>query len=72
MKAQYANSPNGAMDCLADATMEVASDPYMSDSQKVEKVTELIRIVGNGLSLADMRGLIDKGLADCERALASR
>ena len=72
MKARYADSPGGVMDCLADATVEVVNDPHMSEAQKTAKVMELIKIVGDGLSLADMRGLIDEGLADCERALASK
>jgi len=70
MKARYANSASGVMDCLADATVAVANDPRMSEAQKVVKVAELITIVGDGLSLDDMRGLIDEGLADCEKALA--
>ena len=68
MKSQYANSASGVMDCLADATVEIANNPHLSDEQKVVKVIELIGIVGDGLSLADLRGLIDQGLADCERA----
>jgi len=69
MKAQYANSPGGVMDCLADATVAVANDPHLSDAQKVAKVAGLIAIVSDGLSLADVRGLIDKGLADCKKGL---
>ena len=59
------------MDCLTDATTAVANDPHLSDAQKVAKVVELIAIVGNGLSLADVRGLIDEGLADCKKELTA-
>ena len=69
--SEYEPSPQGIMDCLTDAILAVAGNPLLTDSQQLAAVVQFIEIAGAGLTLANVRQLIDAGLRECNAQLGA-